>query len=907
MTKQELAAKIWATANALRKNIKASEYKDYILGFMFYKYLCDNQMQAIHEFGGDIETLRESPDVMLSATIGAIGYFISYDDLFSTWQKKGLHLGAEDVSRAIEHFYKSISEDSSGYRFFKDIFNVLQKGLKGLGENAGSRDKAVQDIVSLINDIPPKSKDYDVLGYIYEYLIKKFSSEAKKDGAFYTPHGLTSLMAKIVAERLKTHKGDVTVYDPTVGTAGLLLNIGKELGKYIPVTNIRYYGQELITETFNLAKMNLFMQDIHVANVSVRNGDTLQEDWPYFDVDTPYEALPVDAVVSNPPYSQGWDPDSYKLDDRFKYGLAPKTKADFAFLLHCLYHVKDKDGIMAIVLPHGVLFRGGTEYEIRKNLVENHNIETVIGFPSNMFFSTGIPVIVMILSKGRKADDILFVDASQSFAKETTQNVLQEKDIEKIFNVVTKRKSKRDFARLVTIDEIRANDYNLNIPRYISATPEKMPVDPYSVMSGLISEDALAWYWEQFECFPTLKDELYTAEDGYYSLKANSIKECIFANDDVQRFIANANELTAEVRQFLIEQLLGETIPIDIFSRIKTMIFEKFKNIALLDVYSVYQAFFDEWEVLEADTNRIRNEGRGICRETEPNYVLEKNKPTGIPEEVQKGIKGKIIPISLVQKVYFAEELGKLDGMLAEISALESDMEQLWSELEDDVKSTLSKEDDEENSKPESKKLKARADEILSGVTSPEIETLHVYLDIKSKADKLAFIQAHSEISWTDMKANKDSTVSAATVKAYISAVRLRIQPDIETSDGKIVAILQKSNEKSALSKKAKQIERELEEKAVEKMAILTEDEINELLTKKWIDPVIDSISGSITAVISEFAGNLQKLDDLYALPIPELDAEISETEQALGEMLDMLCGSEKDLEAIAMFRKGLF
>jgi len=907
MTKQELAAKIWATANALRKNIKASEYKDYILGFMFYKYLCDNQMQAIHEFGGDIETLRESPDVMLSATIGAIGYFISYDDLFSTWQKKGLHLGAEDVSRAIEHFYKSISEDSSGYRFFKDIFNVLQKGLKGLGENAGSRDKAVQDIVSLINDIPPKSKDYDVLGYIYEYLIKKFSSEAKKDGAFYTPHGLTSLMAKIVAERLKTHKGDVTVYDPTVGTAGLLLNIGKELGKYIPVTNIRYYGQELITETFNLAKMNLFMQDIHVANVSVRNGDTLQEDWPYFDVDTPYEALPVDAVVSNPPYSQGWDPDSYKLDDRFKYGLAPKTKADFAFLLHCLYHVKDKDGIMAIVLPHGVLFRGGTEYEIRKNLVENHNIETVIGFPSNMFFSTGIPVIVMILSKGRKADDILFVDASQSFAKETTQNVLQEKDIEKIFNVVTKRKSKRDFARLVTIDEIRANDYNLNIPRYISATPEKMPVDPYSVMSGLISEDALAWYWEQFECFPTLKDELYTAEDGYYSLKANSIKECIFANDDVQRFIANANELTAEVRQFLIEQLLGETIPIDIFSRIKTMIFEKFKNIALLDVYSVYQAFFDEWEVLEADTNRIRNEGRGICRETEPNYVLEKNKTTGIPEEVQKGIKGKIIPISLVQKVYFAEELGKLDGMLAEISALESDMEQLWSELEDDVKSTLSKEDDEENSKPESKKLKARADEILSGVTSPEIETLHVYLDIKSKADKLAFIQAHSEISWTDMKANKDSTVSAATVKAYISAVRLRIQPDIETSDGKIVAILQKSNEKSALSKKAKQIERELEEKAVEKMAILTEDEINELLTKKWIDPVIDSISGSITAVISEFAGNLQKLDDLYALPIPELDAEISETEQALGEMLDMLCGSEKDLEAIAMFRKGLF
>lgn len=907
MTKQELAAKIWATANALRKNIKASDYKDYILGFMFYKYICDNQLYTIEEFGGDIEILKESSDDVSSATTDVIGYFIAYDDLFSTWQDKGIHLSADDVSQAIERFYKSIGENNTSYKFFNKIFSALSSGLKDLGENAGSRDKAVQDIVHLISDIPPKSKDYDVLGYIYEYLIKKFSSEAKKDGAFYTPHGLTSLMAKIVAERLKNHKNDVTVYDPTVGTAGLLLNIGKELGKYIHINDIHYYGQELITETFNLAKMNLFMQDIPVDNIHVRNGDTLRDDWPYFDEDTAYETLPVDAVVSNPPYSQGWEPDNYKLDDRFKYGLAPKTKADLAFLLHCLYHVKEKDGIMAIVLPHGVLFRGGAEYEIRKNLVENHNIETIIGFPANMFFSTGIPVIVMILSKGRKSDDILFIDASQSFMKESTQNVLQEKDIEKIFNVVMHRKSEKNFAKLVEIDDIRANDYNLNIPRYISATLEKIPLDPYSVMSGLVSETALTWYEEYFESFPSLKNELYTSESGYCTLKTDSIEECIFANKDVQQFITKTNMLTIEARQFLTEQLLGETIPNDILSRIKSMIFEKFRYVKLLDVYSVYQAFFDEWDTIEADTNRIRNEGRGICREIEPDMVLEKSKSTGMPEEVQKGIKGKIISVALVQKVYFAEELKELASMLAEISTLESDIEQMWSELEDDVKSTLSKEDDAENSKPESRKLKARVDEILSVITSPKIDTLLRYLEIKGKAKKLTFIQEHPEIAWDDMKANKDGSFGAATVKSYIHALRLHIQPDIETSDGKIVAILQKSNEISALSKNAELFESELEDKAIEKMSVLTEDEINELLTKKWIDPITDSISGSITRVVSGFAENLQSLHDLYANPIPELDTDISETEQALGKMLDMLCGNEKDMEAISIFRKGLF
>jgi type I restriction enzyme M protein len=473
MTKQELASKIWATANELRKNIKASEYKDYILGFMFYKYLSDKELDFLSEQGVTLEELKTADKSDIKWVRDNIGYFIRHNDLFQVW-KNNKKLGAKEVSEAISHFYDSLisdeSENSSDFnekkdkdysRFFKDIFSVLSSGLTKLGENAGSRDAAVRSIVDLIDQIPCKSKDYDVLGYIYEYLIKQFSSEAKKDGAFYTPHGITSLMAKIVAERIKD-RNRITVYDPTVGTAGLLLNIGKETGRYINPDNIRYYGQELITETCNLAKMNLFMQGIRIQNISVRNGDTLKEDWPYFDDDTAYEAVPVDIVVSNPPYSQGWDPDTYKLDPRFRsYGLAPNSKADYAFLLHCLYHVKNKEGIMAIVLPHGVLFRGGTEYDIRKNLVDKHNIEAIIGFPSNMFFSTGIPVIVMVLSKGRQDSDILFVDASESYGKEATQNILREMDIQRIADVINNRESIPNFSRLVTLEEIAQNDYNL--------------------------------------------------------------------------------------------------------------------------------------------------------------------------------------------------------------------------------------------------------------------------------------------------------------------------------------------------------------------------------------------------------------------------------------------------------------
>lgn len=905
MTKQELATRIWATANELRKNIKASEYKDYILGFMFYKYLSDKELDYFKDRGGESEEDLIDLDIeVIDMARDVNGYFIAYEDLFSVWRKKGIHLGARDVSEAIGRFYDNIG--ARYQKLFENIFSVLASGLTKLGENAGSRDSAVRSIVDLICQIPPKSKDYDVLGYIYEYLIRQFSSEAKKDGAFYTPHGLTSLMAKIVADRLRG-KQEVSVYDPTIGTGGLLLNIGKEVGKFVAFENIKYYGQELITETCNLAKMNLFMQDINIQNIYVRNGDTLKDDWPYFDEDRAYEALPVDAVVSNPPYSQGWNPEDYKLDERFKYGLAPQKKADYAFLLHCLYHVRDKDGIMAIVLPHGVLFRGAAEYNIRKNLIENHNIETIIGFPGNMFFATGIPVIVMILSKGREESDILFIDASASYAKEGTQNVLRERDIKKIFDAVKARKDSKNFSRVVNLDEIIENDYNLNIPRYISAAESKEALDLYSVMTGRISGRALLAYDGYWAEFPGLKQKIFDAENGYYTFKPVEMKDVIFSDDGVKKYIADVGSISKRFRAYLITSLIREDADAKVHDRIMEQLFRIYGDVKLLDGYSVFQAFSDEWDIVENDLVRIHNEGKQICRETEPDIVLQKDNSTKKYVEVQKGIKGKVFPIRMIQEVYFRSELDELERLNSESITLEGEIEDLWNELEEDTKSNLSKEDNsDDHSKMDPKKLNSEVKQILSELSSPETDILEEYLTLKNKQKKIDFISNHSEIEWDQMKCNKDMTYGAAAVRTYIDFLKLKKEFDVETEEGRIIGIKKKIEQKSDVNKKAKMLSQELEEKAVEKIGSLTDGEVDDMLTKKWIDPVMIHIDEDVKQVMMKLVNALEALKEQYKDPLPRLDEQIEELNRELHMMLGELCGSPADMEAIDIFRKGL-
>ena len=417
MNKQQLANKIWASANKMRSKIEANEYKDYILGLIFYKFLSDNEVNYLNSIGWtdeDIVTLVEDHEnqeavMMMEYCRNNIGYFIEYQNLFATWLKPNSEFSVADLSGALNSFDRLISPN---YRHvYENIFRTLQAGLSKLGENTVSQTRALKNLIKLIKDIPTDgSQDYDVLGYVYEYLISNFAANAgKKAGEFYTPHEVAILMSEIVAEHHK-NKDKIEIYDPTSGSGSLLITIGKSVGRHIEDKNkVKYYAQELKENTYNLTRMNLVMRGIKPDNINTRCADSLEEDWPLQtdggDIGKP---LYVDAVVSNPPYSQQWDANDRELDARFKdYGVAPKSKADYAFLLHELHHLKP-DGILTIVLPHGVLFRGDAdensegEGKIRRNLIEKNNIDAIIGLPANIFFGTGIPTLIMVLKQGQR-------------------------------------------------------------------------------------------------------------------------------------------------------------------------------------------------------------------------------------------------------------------------------------------------------------------------------------------------------------------------------------------------------------------------------------------------------------------------------------------------------------------------
>ena len=837
MNKQELAAKIWSTANELRKNIKASEYKDYILGFMFYKYLCDKEVDYLKDLGGEIDDLLDVDDDTMDKFKDGIGYFISHENLFHVWKESGVNLGAKDVSEALDDFYLNLNGRYKAV--FDKVFSALQTGLTKLGENSGSRDKAVRDIVDLVDLIPPTSRDYDVLGYIYEYLIQQFSSEAKKDGAFYTPHELTSLMARIVADRLKDRE-KIYCYDPTVGSGGLLLNIGKEVGRYIPSDNIHYYGQELITETANLAKMNLFMQGVPVQNINMRNANTLEEDWPYFDEQTAYAPLFVDAVVSNPPYSAHYEPENHQTDVRFKgYGLAPAGKADYAFLLHCLYHIKN-DGVMAIVLPHGVLFRGDSEGEIRKNLILNHNIETIISFPQQLFFSTSIPVIVMILSKNRREDDILFIDASQSYKKDKKQNVLTESDVQRIFDTVVARKDVPNYAHLAIMEEIEANGYNLNVPRYVSATTEEAPYDLFSVMTGKVSDkelDAFETIWKQF---PLLREKLMNKTEGYNAFADVNVKDTVFADNDVQAFLNKFRGTSEEFRKYLVRTLISHDAVPSMHDAIVEKLFETYKNQPLVDVYRVFQAFADNWMIVDADLARLESEGWDICAETEPNLVTKKDSKTKKTVEEQKGWKGKIMPFELVKAVFFADDFDKMSKLTAEADAKATEYADIWENMNEEAKSVVCKDDDE----------------------------------------------------------------AAFDAKKFKSAIK---NGDLDNEAVECIEAIQDAIAKEkALRKQVKTIETGLEDKAKEKIEALSEEEIHELLEKKWVSPIISAIDKVGEGVLTQFVASFVELEKKYANPLAELSESIEETSGALKTSLDELVGSDADMTAIKMLMEEL-
>lgn len=838
MNKQQLASKIWESANKMRSKIEANEYKDYILGFIFYKFLSDKELKYLKENDyedADIRELTEEDEDAVKDIQTSIGYFIAYENLFSTWLEMGSDFDVDNVRTALSAFTRLISE--SHKKVFNKIFDTLQSGLSKLGDSSKSQTKAVSDLIYLIKDIPMDGKqDYDVLGFVYEYLISNFAANAgKKAGEFYTPHEVSVLMSEIVAEHLKD-RDKIEIYDPTSGSGSLLINIGKSLSKYMDNSNgIKYYAQELKENTYNLTRMNLVMRGIIPSNIYARNGDTLEDDWPYFDDADPiasYDPLYVDAVVSNPPYSQNWNPSGKEMDPRYAgYGIAPKSKADYAFLLHDLYHLKP-DGIMNIVLPHGVLFRGGEEGEIRKNLIENNKIDAIIGLPSNIFFGTGIPTIVMVLKQKRTNDDVLIIDASKGFIKEGKNNKLRDSDIKKIVDTFKNRLSIDKYSKVVSRDEIRQNDYNLNIPRYVDSSEKAESWDIYALMFGGIPEKELNDYKEYWDAFPTLRADLYSkAGNSYYALNTDDVKGTIKNNKDVRAFIEeykNAfNGFDEALENILIKNI--ESINISMAEiLIGDEIFRRIKDKPLVNAYEAYQLFSDEWNTVSVDLEIIQTEGFEATKKVNPNMVSKKK--DGKDVEVQDGWAGHVIPFSLVQdKILYAEKkaLSDKENRLLDIKSL---YEELLEEFNEDEKE-------------------------MDFITE----------------DRDAFV--NSEV----IKASKNKELEEETL------AKLK----------KVVDII---DEEKKLKKEIKTLNAELENETKKRIEELTDIEVIELLKDKWIGPIVKGLEVIPTRIIEGLSSKMESLVKKYELTFSDVEKEIAETEKALRDMLDDIEGSKEDL-----------
>ncbi|MDP2090707.1 MAG: type I restriction-modification system subunit M [Candidatus Gracilibacteria bacterium] len=492
--KQLLEKQLWNIANELRGKMTADEFRDYILGFIFYKYLSEkielkaNKLLLESKINKKYNELHEGKDkeiidAIKEETIEDLGYFLNPNELFSQVAKKGNNRNENTADNFIlddlQKILKNIESSTMGTESeddFDDLFSDLDLTSQKLGKTAEQKNELVSKILGHLDkiDFALENTELDVLGDAYEYLIAQFASGAgKKAGEFYTPQQVSQILAKIVTSNKSQIK---SVYDPTCGSGSLLLRVAKQV-KQVG----EFFGQELNRTTYNLARMNMILHDVNYRRFNIRQEDTLEH--PQH-IDKKFE-----AIVANPPFGLKWKADNLKMsDDRFsQYGkLAPAGKADFAFIQHMVHHL-DENGVMAVVVAHGVLFRGAAEGHIRKFLIEDKNyLDTVIGLPANIFYGTSIPTCILVFKKCREnPDNILFIDASNDFEKGKNQNKLRDSDLDKIINTFKSREEIEKYSHKASLEELKENDYNLNIPRYVDTFEEEVQIDLDAVASRL--------------------------------------------------------------------------------------------------------------------------------------------------------------------------------------------------------------------------------------------------------------------------------------------------------------------------------------------------------------------------------------------------------------------------------------
>ncbi|EAE7687830.1 type I restriction-modification system subunit M [Listeria monocytogenes] len=854
ITSDEIKRRLWDGANELRGSMDASRYKDYMLGLMFYKFLSDKTLETyksiagkgqlseaelVEEYVKDRAYHGENLDKMIQSVLR---YFVLPEHLYQTWLKD-IAIGEFEVQKVIDslnNFERTIavSGDSDD---FQGLFSSSTIDLTdtALGSNLNERSKNIKALIELFQDLNMVAlQKSDVLGDAYEYLIGQFAMESgKKAGEFYTPRQVSEVMAQIAAKTSNI----TSIYDPTVGSGSLLLTVKKHLKEDVQ-KDLNYYGQEKNTATYNLTRMNLLLHGVHPEKMSVKNGDTLSEDWPE-DPSRPAEGVLFDAVVMNPPYSlANWNKSNLKVSDpRFEIAgvLPPDSKGDFAFLLHGLYHL-GQTGTMAIVLPHGVLFRGGTEGEIRKRLLNKNYIDTIIGLPGNLFTNTGIPVCVLILKKNRAiSDPVLVIDASRNFIKVGKQNELQEKDIARIVDTYVERAEKAGYSHLATREEIIENDYNMNIPRYVESIDEEIPHDVDAHLYGGIPQANI----DELKTLQTtvknvLDNALKPIRDGYVQLE----KPMDELTNEVltDKNITTKSDIIREKSEAFIELYWKKLHEINNIVDVNPLMEEMLVNIKELlssfdgiDVYDGYQVIAEVWKnSLTHDAELIAGGGfYTIGRTREPNMVT---KGSGNKKrEEQDGWVGAIVPNELIAKRFYSEELQIIEDKKARLTAVEAEL----SELVEAAKT----EDSEEN--------------------------IALFESLKKNAE-----------------GEPQSSFESKTVKAELKRVTKESSSYelLKKADGLIV-------EKSSLGKEIKAKENELKEAVYERILVLTDEEIDELVFEKWFGTTVDDVVKLIEIPLKKELDILEQLHERYAETLDDIDEESKKLENELEKLMSEL------------------
>ena len=851
ITSEEIKRRLWDGANELRGSMDASRYKDYMLGLMFYKFLSDKTLETFKSTAGlgqlseaelveEYTRAREEYGVELDKMIqNVLGYYVLPEFLYQTWLKdiNSGEFEVQKVTDSLNNFERTIAVTADS-NDFKGLFSSSTLDLTdtALGSNLNERSKNIKALIQLFADLNMVTlQKGDVLGDAYEYLIGQFAMESgKKAGEFYTPHQVSEVMAQIAAKTSNVR----SIYDPTVGSGSLLLTVKKHLAVDVQ-KDLTYYGQEKNTATYNLTRMNLLLHGVRPEKMTIKNGDTLSQDWPE-DPERPNEGVQFDAVVMNPPYSaKNWNRDELKVSDpRFAdFGvLPPDSKGDFAFLLHGLFHL-GINGTMAIVLPHGVLFRGAAEGEIRKRLLDKGLLDTIIGLPSNLFTNTGIPVVVMVLKKNRNiGDPVLVIDASRSFIKVGKQNVLEEKDIAKIVDTYSNRMEIPGYSHLATREEIIDNDYNMNIPRYVESIDSEIPHDVDAHLFGGIPQKNIEELSVLNVSSPDiLKNSLNTIRPGYVEL----VKSIDDLTDEVlrdSRIVNKRNEVEIKSEEYvskywnLLRNVDGTTNILQLRDEMLDEIKQLLSEFKFIDVYDGYQIIADIWkEALTHDIELIAaSDFYAVARTREPNMVTKgtgKNK-----REEQDGWVGSIVPNELIAERLYTEELNEIKNKQSRVQEVDIELSEL-------VEAAKVEDTDENNALYE-------------------------------------VIKKNEEDEPQDSFENK-------TVKSELKNARKgTTEYDLLKKVDELMA------EKAMLGKAIKAEEKTLKEMVYDRIMSLTNEEIDGLVHEKWFGNVVADLVNLVTIPLKADLRTLDMLNKRYANTLSELDTEIRTLEEAFETLM---------------------